>query len=114
MSGKTISAGTLNLRFMQNAERAKPGAQSQANTESTPPDESRWEVGQAVQDAWGASRPTSVTYEASYLPFVYAPSSTAGDAPKLRGRRTWNKRGQESIAGAEVSRQPRGLQHVAR
>lgn len=39
-----------------------------------------------------------VTHETSYLPFVFSCINTSGSSPqpvKLRGRRTWNKRGQE-------------------
>ena len=48
-----------------------------------------------------------MTHEASYLPFVFTCSDDASGSPpqpvKLRGRRTWNKRGQEvTEALAEV------------
>jgi hypothetical protein len=50
----TISKGTLNLRFMQNAHRADKqeltSAESIAKEEN---DESRWEVAREVKDMWG-------------------------------------------------------------
>jgi hypothetical protein len=64
-----------------------------------------------------------VTHEASYLPFVLSRSDTSGSPPnpiKLRGRRTWNKRGQEVVteAATEVRPCPRvrvpSLTHLTR
>ncbi|KAF8263129.1 hypothetical protein EI94DRAFT_1598969 [Lactarius quietus] len=102
----TISKGTLNLRFMQNAQNSE---QSLANEsmESLIQDESRWEVAKEVRDAWGmGSEPLTslaVIHEASYLPFVFPGRNDASGSPqqdvKLRGRRTWNKRGQEVTEG---------------
>ncbi|KAI0252221.1 hypothetical protein BJV78DRAFT_1124974, partial [Lactifluus subvellereus] len=106
----TISKGTLNLRFMQSAQRAEQ--ELETNSIETPiKDESHWEIAKEVRDAWGTrSEPSSsslVTHEASYLPFVFSRSDDASGSPpqpvKLRGRRTWNKRGQEvTEALAEV------------
>ena len=46
-----------------------------------------------------------VTHEASYLPFVLSRADASGSPPqpvKLRGRRKWNKRGQEVTEETEV------------
>ena len=53
----TISKGTLNLRFMQNAQRAEQEYEIKAD-ESV--DESHWEIAKEVRDAWGiTSEPSS-------------------------------------------------------
>ena len=49
---KTISKGTLGLRFMQNAQRAKQQAEV-ALEQAKIKDEAEWEVSQEVKDAWG-------------------------------------------------------------
>lgn len=54
MSGKTISTGTLGLRFMQNAQRAKQLKEVEAERAHVK-DEAEWEVDQKVRDAWGIS-----------------------------------------------------------
>ncbi|KAN0136594.1 hypothetical protein V8E53_005641 [Lactarius tabidus] len=105
-----ISKGTLNLRFMQNAQNTDKNLPDES-MESLIQDESRWEVAKEVRDAWGmGSEPLSslaVIHEASYLPFVFSDSNDASGSPqqavKLRGRRTWNKRGQEVTEGEHLS-----------
>jgi len=107
-----ISKGTLNLRFMQNAQRAEQELEiDSADAEPVIKDESHWEVSREVKEMWGiTSEPSSssssslVTQETSYLPFVLSCINTSGSSPqlvKLRGRRTWNKRGQE-VTEAEI------------
>src|SRR6266702_5535905 len=53
----------------------------------------------------GCTPSLAVIHEASYLPFVFSVCNDASGSPqeavKLRGRRTWNKRGQE-VAEGEV------------
>jgi hypothetical protein len=51
MSGKTLSTGTLSLRFMQNAHRAKQLAEVEAE-QAKVADEAEWEVTKEVKDAW--------------------------------------------------------------
>jgi hypothetical protein len=51
MSGKTLSTGTLSLRFMQNAHRAKQLAEVEAE-QAKITDEAEWEVTKEVKDAW--------------------------------------------------------------
>ena len=54
-----ISKGTLNLRFMQNAQNAE-GNLADESMDSLIQDESRWEVAKEVRDAWGmGSEPLS-------------------------------------------------------
>ncbi|KAJ3523549.1 hypothetical protein NM688_g8709 [Phlebia brevispora] len=94
---KGISKNTLGLRFMQNALRAKQQAEVELE-QAKIKDEAEWEVSQEVKDAWGigsssAAESSSVTQETSYLPFLFADESSQGI--KLRGRRTFNARGQE-------------------
>ena len=52
MSAKMLSNGTLSLRFMQNAQRAKMQAQVEAE-QAKIKDDAEWEVSQEVKDAWG-------------------------------------------------------------
>ncbi|KAI0310065.1 hypothetical protein OF83DRAFT_1178946 [Amylostereum chailletii] len=102
-----ISTGTLNLRFMQNAQRVQDkGEAAVASTEAGPSlvsqDESRWEVSTEVRKAWGISSQASasrsgVAQETSYLPFLFSSADASTSVPKLRGRRTWNKKGEETV-----------------
>ncbi|CAL1698199.1 unnamed protein product [Somion occarium] len=113
---KTLSNGTLSLRFMQNARRAKQQAQVEAE-QAKIKDEAEWEVSQVVKEAWGIGsssqiRTSAITHEASYLPFLFSPTADdQGDSstqaasvsvPKLKGRRTFNARGQEVISEAKA------------
>jgi len=52
MSAKTLSTGTLSLRFMQNAHRAKQLAEVEAE-QAQVKDEAEWEVAKEVREAWG-------------------------------------------------------------
>ncbi|KAJ7200528.1 hypothetical protein GGX14DRAFT_699612 [Mycena pura] len=100
---KTLSTSTLSLRFMQNAHRARNLAAVQLDRAAVK-DDGEWEVAQEIRDAWGAETPApaqAVSYEASYMPFLFdtaAPSAAAvvheGHAPIAKGRRAF-KRGQE-------------------
>ncbi|EIN05236.1 hypothetical protein PUNSTDRAFT_137919 [Punctularia strigosozonata HHB-11173 SS5] len=105
MSGKTLSNGTMSLRFMQNAQRAKQQAEIEA-AQAKVKDEAEWEVSSEVREAWALSKPPtqerqSVSYEASYIPFMYstseaessqgAPSIASTSTVKVRGRRTFKK-----------------------
>ncbi|KAI0369315.1 hypothetical protein BV20DRAFT_997194 [Pilatotrama ljubarskyi] len=117
MTEKTLSKGTLSLRFMQNAQRAKLQAQVELE-QAKIKDDAEWSVSQEVRDAWGIGHSASaswitfasvggsndVVHEASYVPFIF--QSDAGEAssssyqeerPKLRGRRTFNARGEEVV-----------------
>ncbi|KAH9943896.1 hypothetical protein B0H21DRAFT_747474 [Amylocystis lapponica] len=112
MAGKTLSNGTLSLRFMQNAQRAKLEAQVEAE-QARVKDDAEWEVSNDIKEAWGirstASQPRAVVaHENSYVPFLFsspssedperASSSTHPPSPpKLRGRRTFDARGQEVV-----------------
>lgn len=56
-----------------------------------------------------------VTHEASYLPFVFSRADASGSPPqpvKLRGRRTWNKRGQEVTEEARSFSLPLRAAHL--
>ena len=54
-----ISKGTLNLRFMQNAQNSEKHLVNES-MESLIQDESCWEVAKEVRDAWGmGSEPLS-------------------------------------------------------
>lgn len=52
MSGKTLSSGTLSLKFMQNAHRAKQLAHVEAE-QAQVKDEAEWEVSKEVREGWG-------------------------------------------------------------
>lgn len=107
MSGKTLSNGTLSLRFMQNAQRAKLQAQVAAE-QAKIKDEAEWEVSEEVKEAWGIGSEShaehNVAYEASYLPFLFPSAGDSAEAssstptthtPVVRGRRTFDERGRE-------------------
>ncbi|KDQ55991.1 hypothetical protein JAAARDRAFT_133154 [Jaapia argillacea MUCL 33604] len=113
MSTKALSNGTLSLRFMQNAQRAKHLAQVEIE-QAQVKDESEWEVSREVKEAWeiGSSSQLGpdVTHEPSYIPFLFpSPSDgtasspiqsapVSGQAPaKPKGRRSFNARGQEVV-----------------
>lgn len=51
-SGKTLSAGTLNLKFMQNAIRSQQ-IQAVELPKAQVKDEGEWEVSREVREAWG-------------------------------------------------------------
>ena len=60
----TISKGTLNLRFMQKAQRAEPELEANSS-EPAIKDESHWEVSREVKEMWGmTSEPSSSRYAA--------------------------------------------------
>ncbi|RPD77210.1 hypothetical protein L226DRAFT_459187 [Lentinus tigrinus ALCF2SS1-7] len=114
MSGKTLSNGTLSLRFMQNAQRAKLQAQVEAE-QAKIKDDAEWSVPQDVRDAWGIGQSSSnsdeVQHESSYIPFIFqsdvgeSSSGMSSDSsrPTFRGRRTFNGHGKE-VVQEEVSR----------
>ena len=52
MAGKTLSNGTLSLRFMQNASRAKQLATAELE-QAKIKDEAEWEVPASVRASWG-------------------------------------------------------------
>ncbi|KAI0758928.1 hypothetical protein C8Q74DRAFT_273124 [Fomes fomentarius] len=106
MSGKTLSNGTLSLRFMQNAQRAKLQAQVEAE-QANIKDDAEWSVAQDVREAWGiggwSHSNDEVQHESSYLPFIFqsdfgegsSSNSQVNSGLKYRGRRTFNARGKE-------------------
>ncbi|TFK92150.1 hypothetical protein K466DRAFT_595475 [Polyporus arcularius HHB13444] len=113
MSGKTLSNGTMSLRFMQNAQRAKLQAQVEAE-QAKVKDDAEWSVSQEVRDAWGMKQSSSlrdeVQHETSYVPFIFqadggeasSSATPSSSTPTFRGRRTFNARGQEVVQ--EVSK----------
>ncbi|KAI0651149.1 hypothetical protein C8Q79DRAFT_996697 [Trametes meyenii] len=127
MAGKTLSNGTMSLRFMQNAQRAKLQAQVELE-QAKIKDDAEWSVSQEVRDAWGIGEAASsrygkisswetgnrtfvcdsgseVVHEASYVPFIFqsdvgeasSSSSRSEERPRIRGRRTFNARGVEVV-----------------
>ncbi|PIL25871.1 hypothetical protein GSI_11624 [Ganoderma sinense ZZ0214-1] len=109
MAGKTLSNGTLSLRFMQNAHRAKLQAQVESE-QAKVRDDAEWSVPQEVRDAWGlgasSSKQEDDVHEPSYLPFIFQldkneaseSGSQADVRPAFRGRRTFNAKGKEVLA----------------
>ncbi len=56
----TISKGTLGLRFMQNAQRAERGLETNStDAEPVIQDESHWEVSREVKEMWGMTSEAS-------------------------------------------------------
>ena len=60
MSSKSISTGTLSLRFMQNAHRAKQLKEVELDRAEVK-DDGMWEVSKAVRDAWALPRDSDST-----------------------------------------------------
>ncbi|KIK41167.1 hypothetical protein CY34DRAFT_806407 [Suillus luteus UH-Slu-Lm8-n1] len=90
---KTLSTGTLNLRFMQNARRAQ---QLDVELEKAHvKDDAEWEVAPDIRKAWGNSDSNEDLYEKSYMPFLFSETSS-------KGRRKFNKNGEESSKPPEV------------
>ncbi|KAJ7493501.1 hypothetical protein FB451DRAFT_444820 [Mycena latifolia] len=92
MAAKTLSTSTLSLKFMQNAHRAKNLAEVQLEKAEVK-DDGEWEVAKEIRDAWGPETTQSVSYEASYLPFLFADDAPT---PAAKGRRAF-KRGREVV-----------------
>ncbi|KAF5372869.1 hypothetical protein D9758_001611 [Tetrapyrgos nigripes] len=105
MSSKTLSTGTLSLRFMQNAQRAKQQKEVELEKAHVE-DDGQWEIAKEVRDSWGPASQTdnAVSYETSYLPFLFpslsGPDTTSSTRPK--GRRTF-KKGKEVISQEVIS-----------
>jgi len=58
----TISKGTLNLRFMQNARRAEQETELESVETTLAKDDSYWEVSREVKDMWGITSGPSSRY----------------------------------------------------
>ncbi|KAG1829287.1 hypothetical protein EV424DRAFT_1381901 [Suillus variegatus] len=120
---KTLSTGTLNLRFMQNARRAQQLSGVDVELEKAHvKDEAEWEVAPDIRKAWGLadgsnSDSNDDLYERSYVPFLFpsvsetpgpgedkgtSSSSTSLGGMKPQGRRKFNKNGEESFKPPEV------------
>ncbi|KAH8077091.1 hypothetical protein BXZ70DRAFT_706490 [Cristinia sonorae] len=109
---KALSNGTLSLKFMQKAQRAKQEAQVVAQ-QAKVQDEAEWEVPQEVKEQWGIGKSStahsrssgSATYEASYVPSMFTSVGDddagsplqAGLSSHMKGRRKF-KHGQEVVA----------------
>ncbi|EJF60146.1 hypothetical protein DICSQDRAFT_63582 [Dichomitus squalens LYAD-421 SS1] len=108
MAGKTLSNGTLSLRFMQNAQRAKLQAQVEVE-QAKVKDDAEWSVSQEIRDAWGLgeslSKQEDNVHESSYLPFIFQSDKGEGTSsasqpdgrPAFRGRRAFNAKGKEVV-----------------
>ncbi|KXN92541.1 hypothetical protein AN958_05396 [Leucoagaricus sp. SymC.cos] len=97
---KSLSNGTLSLRFMQNALRRQQLQEVEVERAEVK-DEGKWEVGQQVKEAWGIGQGTQasdpVSYESSYLPFIFSAESDDATSQSLKplGRRMFNKTGRD-------------------
>lgn len=102
---------------MQNAQRAKQLKEVEAERAPVK-DDGHWEIKQEVRDAWGTGSSSSsyvhcsvyddysiytsrqnVSHETSYLPFLFSgqATSTSPEQHKPKGRRVFNKHGQEEV-----------------
>ncbi|KAG2117727.1 hypothetical protein DEU56DRAFT_747981 [Suillus clintonianus] len=114
MVEKTLSTGTLNLRFMQNARRAQQLSSVELEKAHVK-DDAEWEVAPDIRKAWGlADGGNDDLYERSYMPFLFPSVSETPRAAaeekngissgvKPQGRRKFNKNGEE----VSISRIPR-------
>ncbi|KAG0706246.1 hypothetical protein DFH29DRAFT_190577 [Suillus ampliporus] len=119
MVEKTLSTGTLNLRFMQNARRAQQLSGVELEKAHVK-DDAEWEVAPDIRKAWGLaeaggsnSDSNDDLYERSYMPFLF-PSVSASEkldgeecgasvsVVKPQGRRKFNKNGVESSKPPDV------------
>ncbi|KAK0458446.1 uncharacterized protein EV420DRAFT_1479717 [Desarmillaria tabescens] len=103
---KTLSNGTLSLRFMQNAHRAQQ--LKEVELEKAKVKESdQWAIPQEIQESWGEVTSDAVSYEDSYLPFLFPtePSSSSSSAQtRTNGRRVFKKG--EEVTGKPTTETP--------
>ncbi|KAJ3510243.1 hypothetical protein NMY22_g16028 [Coprinellus aureogranulatus] len=114
-SGKTLSAGTLNLKFMQNAIRSQQ-IQAVELPRAQVKDDGEWEVSREVREAWGLLKKNGESssqskevdvHEDSYLPFLFqADDSEPSSSNGYKGRRQFGKNGKEVEAKPENEAQP--------
>ncbi|TEB33875.1 hypothetical protein FA13DRAFT_116463 [Coprinellus micaceus] len=108
-STKTLSAGTLNLKFMQNAIRSQQ-IQAVELPKAAVKDDGEWEVSREVREAWGLksdskSREPEV-HEESYLPFLFQAEDEPSSSTGYKGRRQFGKNGKEVEAKPEEDEKP--------
>ncbi|KAF9646146.1 hypothetical protein BDM02DRAFT_3100359 [Thelephora ganbajun] len=96
---KTLSNGTLGLRFMQNAQRARDNSELKPD-KATLVDDAEWHIPQNARDAWtsagtaAANSKWNAVSEPSYLPFLFHNEDRV--SPSFNGRRSFVK-GKEVI-----------------
>ncbi|KAJ3527991.1 hypothetical protein NMY22_g9576 [Coprinellus aureogranulatus] len=118
-SGKTLSAGTLNLKFMQNVIRSQQ-IQAVELPRAQVKDDGEWEVSREVREAWGLLKKSGESssqskevdvHEDSYLPFLFQADDEPSTSMGYKGRRQFGKNGKEVEAKpAESDSQPLGEQ----
>ncbi|KAJ8463506.1 hypothetical protein ONZ45_g17559 [Pleurotus djamor] len=126
----SLSKGTLSLKFMQKPNIASSSSSNSKDKTGTGTgkveldraevkDDGRWEVSKEVREAWGipsrshsssggngngSSMEQQVTFESSYLPFIFrSPSPGASSSTQTKGRRKFNARGVEVDANQAVA-----------
>ncbi|KAE9406664.1 hypothetical protein BT96DRAFT_971690 [Gymnopus androsaceus JB14] len=85
MSGKKLSTGTLSLKFMQNAQRAKQ--LKEVELEKAPvEDDGQWEVAKEIRESWGPTESERITTESSSeaAPPVDNPDSSSPSSSSVR------------------------------
>ncbi|KAI6113594.1 hypothetical protein EDD16DRAFT_1834398 [Pisolithus croceorrhizus] len=122
MPPKSLSTTTLALRFMKHGVHRQAEQQRVELEQARVKDDAEWEVSEEVRRAWevvhgGDEDRKHVTYEQSYLPFLF-PSLSDGQIGKggdetrdigtqntvsllPRGRRTFDKHGREDVTTAD-------------
>ncbi|KAI6003298.1 hypothetical protein F5J12DRAFT_722794 [Pisolithus orientalis] len=109
MPQKSLSTTTLALRFMQNGAHKQNTEQQKVEIEQAHvKDDAEWEVSEEVRRAWGVVHGGDedrkrVTYEQSYLPFLF-PSLSDGENERVRGHEGRLHAGMKNT----VSLRPRG------
>ncbi|KAF9054233.1 hypothetical protein BJ165DRAFT_1437053 [Panaeolus papilionaceus] len=112
-TSKTLSNGTLSLRFMQRAKETQGVVQLD---KAEVKDDGEWEVSKEIREAWGlvgnAGGNVSIegvdkVHEASYLPFLFAKDEgdDQGWGVKTKGRRVFNSKG-EDVSFKTTTTQP--------
>ncbi|KAF7308030.1 hypothetical protein MKEN_01165100 [Mycena kentingensis (nom. inval.)] len=100
MAAPKLSSGTLGLRFMQNAALRKVAQTDKAAVPVKDPEEvdGEWEIPKArMQEGWGSTSASgggqsgSVSYEASYIPFLFGADDEDGEERVVKRRRTFKK-----------------------
>ncbi|PPR01669.1 hypothetical protein CVT24_001498 [Panaeolus cyanescens] len=107
-TSKTLSNGTLSLRFMQRAKETKEVVQLD---KAEVKDDGEWEVSREIREAWGlvgnardgeSSNGMDKIHEESYVPFLFGNDVDEGDddegwgsRAKTKGRRVFNNKGED-------------------
>jgi hypothetical protein len=78
---KTLSKGTLGLRFMQNAQRAKQQDQAGDPEQAKVHDDGAWEISKDIRDAWGIDNQPTGCESLSVFAILYLNNDLVEESP---------------------------------